>query len=365
MWNGWWTWLHSFGSRNVAGTADGGCGGSEVKCKGNAEKAADPAMRGDFTTSSRLDGTSTTKKGKKRKSATRLTLTTSGLGSGWKQTVWQAIMRRPRKMCLDPKDWVFQSAYPQSWIFRKSPLLSHACPSLLLPPTDRGFLGRSWDSQRVPVHPENEDMELNDEPDLEQELDERDPDYVPHKGDEDDEGDTSDDEIRRAQPCIGKDKSDRRGKVARTPRARQLENQDGEVSAVTCLMPDCPFSGSNVMWHLRGQPHVFSEAQIQHILKGDVVKRPRLMTKVACPLQGQAMTAAYDRVCQTSANIRLDLHLPKHGLYHGTQEWDRVYQQAIVRARGDARQVQGDFDLMVEQYLFRREGSDEGRNFTG
>ena len=89
---------------------------------------------------------------------------------------------------------------------------------------------------------------------------------------------------------------------------------------MTCLMPDCPFSGSNVMWHLRGQPHVFSEAQIQHILKGDVVKKPRLMTKVACPLQGQAMTAANDRVCQTSANIRLDLHLPKHGLSRGTQD---------------------------------------------
>ena len=87
-------------------------------------------------------------------------------------------------------------------------------------PYQSGLFRQILDSQRVPVHPENEDMELNDEPELEQVLDERDPDYVPHKGDEDDEGDTSDDEIRRAQPCIGKDKSDGRGKVARTPRAR-------------------------------------------------------------------------------------------------------------------------------------------------
>ena len=125
---------------------------------------------------------------------------------------------------------------------------------------------------------------------------------------------------------------------------------------MTCPMPDCFFSGSNVRRHLRGQPHLFSEAQIQRILNGDVVKKTHRMTKVACPLQGQAMTAANDRVCQTSATTRLDLHLPKRGLSRGTQEWDSVYQQAFIRARGDARQVQGDFDIMVEQYLFRREG---------
>ena len=72
------------------------------------------------------------------------------------------------------------------------------------------------------------------------------------------------------------------------------------------------------------------------------------------------MTAANDRVCQTSATTCLDLHLPKHGLSRGTLEWDRVYSIAFIRARGDARQVQGDFDLMVEQYLFCREGRHEG-----
>ena len=81
---------------------------------------------------------------------------------------------------------------------------------------------------------------------------------------------------------------------------------------------------------------------------------------MACPLQGQAMTAANDRVCQTSATTRLDLHLPKHGLSRGTPEWDRVYSTAFIRARGDTRQVHGDFDLMVEQYLFCREGRHEG-----
>ena len=132
------------------------------------------------------------------------------------------------------------------------------------------------------MRPESEDKELDDEPEpeWEQEFDERDPDYVPRREDED--GDTSDDEIRRDQPCKGKGKSDLRGKVARTPLARQVKNQNGDVPAMTCLMPDCPFSGSNVLRHLRGQPHLFSEAQIQRILKGDVVKK---MTKVACPLQ--------------------------------------------------------------------------------
>ena len=184
-------------------------------------------------------------------------------------------------------------------------------------PYQSGLLRQILDSQTVPVRPENEDKELDDEPEpeSEQEFDERDPDYVPRMGDED--GDTSDDEIRRDQPCKGKGKSDLRGKVARTPLARQVENQNGDVPAMTCPMPDCPFSGSNVLRHLRCQLHLFSEEQIQRILKGDVVEKPRRMTKVACPLQGQAMTAANDSVCQTVATTRLDLHLPKHGLSRG------------------------------------------------
>ena len=88
------------------------------------------------------------------------------------------------------------------------------------------------------MHPEDEDMELGDEPgpESEQEFDEHDPDYVPRRGDEANE-DTSDDEVRRDQPGKGKGKSDLSGKVTRAPQARQMENQDGEVPALTWSMP--------------------------------------------------------------------------------------------------------------------------------
>ena len=88
------------------------------------------------------------------------------------------------------------------------------------------------------MRPEDEDMELGDEPGPEsvQGFDECDPDYVPRRGDEANE-DTSDDEVRRDQPRKGKGKSDLRGQVTRAPRARQIKNQDGEVPPLTCTMP--------------------------------------------------------------------------------------------------------------------------------
>ena len=87
------------GQETLLGLADGGCGGSEVKLEGDAEKAADPAMREEFTSSSCFDGTSTTKKGKKRKSATPSTPTTSGLGSG--PTTSGLGLGRPARMEAD------------------------------------------------------------------------------------------------------------------------------------------------------------------------------------------------------------------------------------------------------------------------
>ena len=227
-------------------------------------------------------------------------------------------------------------------------------------PYQSGLLREVLASQRVPVRPE--DMESGNDPENESEQDDdgQDPDYEPSRGDGANE-DTSDDEVPKDNPRKGKSSkgADLRGKVTRAPRARKIENDDGELPAVTCPMPACLFSGPNVRRHLRGNPHLFSEAQIQRILKGDVVKKPRRMTKVACPLQGQAMPAAEDRICRTEATTRLDLHLPKHGLSRGTPEWDRVYSTAFIRAR-DVRQVQGDFDVMVEQFLFRRSGRHDG-----
>ena len=52
------------GQETLLGLVDGGCGGSEVKLEGDAEKAADPARREESTSSSCFDSTSTTKKNK-------------------------------------------------------------------------------------------------------------------------------------------------------------------------------------------------------------------------------------------------------------------------------------------------------------
>ena len=120
---------------------DGGCGGSEVKCEGDAEKAADPAMLGESTTSSCLDGTSIIKKGKKRKSATPSTLTISGLGSGSPARVEADGLAgyNAKAPKVVPRSEGLRFPYPQSWNCRKSPLLSHACPRLLLTPINRSF----------------------------------------------------------------------------------------------------------------------------------------------------------------------------------------------------------------------------------
>ena len=238
------------GQETLLGPEDGGCGGSEVKCEGDAEKAADIAMRGDSIPSSRLDDTSTTKKGKKRKSATPSTLTTSGLGSGCPARVEAdgsaGYNAKAPKVVPRSKGLGFPIRLPTIVDLQQesSPVKRMSKPYAA--PYQSVLLRQILDSQRVPVHPEKEDQELDDKPELEQDSAERDPDYVPRRGDKDDEGDTSDNEIRRDQPCKVKGKSDLRGKVP----------------AVTCPMPDCFFFGSNVRLHLRGQPHLFIEAQI-------------------------------------------------------------------------------------------------------
>ena len=152
-------------------------------------------------------------------------------------------------------------------------------------PYQSGLLMQILDSQRVPVRPEDEDMELGDEPEpeSEQEFDERDPDYVPRRGDEANADDTSDDEVPRDQPRQGKGKSDLRGKVTRAPRARQ-----------------CPaaFKGSAAPLQRGSDPTYTERGRCERASPND---------ESGLPTAG----AGHDGSQRPSLP---DLHLPKHGL---------------------------------------------------
>ena len=111
----------------------------------------------------------------------------------------------------------------------------------------------------------------------------RDPDYDPDSGQEegaeeptrnDDSEDDSEDLFedvggyRREAPSNtpgglpgGLLEVDSRGRVSRQPRnvAQACE------SVVTCPIPGCHFSGRNVRRHLRGQPHMFNDKQVDRI----------------------------------------------------------------------------------------------------
>lgn len=118
----------------------------------------------------------------------------------------------------------------------------------------------------------------------------------------------------------------------------------------------------NVRLHLRGQPHNFSELTLERVLqeqRGPSKPKQRYV-KLACPLQGKAMTLADDRICTTSSSTRLDLHLPKHGLSRGTPEFDRVYAQAKLAANREGDAATADFEHIFDQYRLRVEG-----RFTG
>ena len=159
----------------------------------------------------------------------------------------------------------------------------------------------------------------------------RDPDYDPDSGkgevvEEPPRNDDSDDlfeEVggyRREAPGNtpgGLLEVNNRGKVPRRPRnvAQSCE------AVVTCPVPGCYFSGRNVRRHLRGQPHMFNDAQVERVINAGEGVRPRrrLYAHLACPLLGQVMLN--EKVCTTKSTSRLDLHLPKHSLSRGTPQY--------------------------------------------
>ena len=156
--------------------------------------------------SSRLEGTSITNshiKGKssRQKSATPSTLTTSGLGSGLLARVeadGSGYNGEAPKVVPRAKGLGFPFRLPTIVDLQEE---SSPVPRVSKPSAARyqsGLLRQILDSQRVPVHPENEYKEL-DEPESDQDFDKRDPDYVLGRGDEDD---SSDDEIRREAPKV-------------------------------------------------------------------------------------------------------------------------------------------------------------------
>ena len=213
------------------------------------------------------------------------------------------------------------------------------------------------------MHDVNETEELDDP--------QRDPDYDPDSGQEegaeeptrnDDSEDLFEDVdgYRREAPGNtpgGLLEVDSRGRVPRRPRnvAQACE------AVVTCPIPGCHFSGRNVRRHLRGQPHMFNDKQVERVIEAEDGVRPRhrIYAHLACPLLGQVMIN--EKVCTTKSTSRLDLHLPKHGLFRGTPQYALAYSRAQTASRREAGEAVGDFELMFAQYKFRAEGRHSGK----